>query len=112
MSISTLLRGLAQEGSDVSQSLKETSLFATIAVTGSITYALIAGGATGTGNITVGGASVGDIVLVGFAAAPTAGINYQGFVSAANTVTIRAFNITGGNVTPGATTFNVLVIKP
>jgi hypothetical protein len=112
MSLPILLRGLAQEGSDVSQSLKELSFSTVISVTGSITYGAILTLATGTGTITVNGAVVGDAVVLGMAAAPIAGIVYQGYVSAANTVTVRAFNVTAGSITPGATTFNVIVIKP
>ena len=60
--------------------------------------------------ITVTGAAVGDEVLLGLPAAPTAGIVFNAFVSAANTVTIRATNVTAGAVDPASATYNVVVI--
>lgn len=61
--------------------------------------------------IPVTGAVVGDAVHLGLPAAPTAGIIYQGFVSAANTVTVRATNITGSPINPALQTFRAMVIK-
>ncbi len=60
--------------------------------------------------ITVAGAAVGDYVALSLPAAPTAGIVFNAFVSAADTVTIRATNATAGAVDPGAATYGVLVI--
>lgn len=60
--------------------------------------------------ITVAGAAVGDYVTLALPAAPTAGIVFNAFVSAANTVTVRATNITAGAVDPAAGTYGVLVI--
>lgn len=59
--------------------------------------------------ITVAGAAVGDEVAMALPAAPTAGIVFNAFVSAANTVTIRASNITASPVNPAAATYGVLV---
>ncbi len=60
--------------------------------------------------ITVAGAAVGDYVTLALPAAPTAGIVFNAFVSAANTVTVRATNTTAGAVDPAAATYGVLVI--
>jgi hypothetical protein len=60
--------------------------------------------------ITVTGAAVGDEVILGLPAAPAAGIVFNAFVSATNTVTIRASNITGTAVNPAAATYGVIVI--
>jgi len=60
--------------------------------------------------IAVTGAAVGDEVIMGLPAAPTAGIVFNAFVSAANTVTIRASNITAGAIDPTAATYSVAVI--
>ncbi|CAB4155044.1 hypothetical protein UFOVP652_65 [uncultured Caudovirales phage] len=60
--------------------------------------------------IAVTGATVGDEVILGLPAAPTAGIVFNAFVSAANTVTVRASNITAGAVDPAAATYGVIVI--
>lgn len=59
--------------------------------------------------ITVTGALVGDSVSIGLPAAPDAGIVFFGFVSAANTVTLRAINITGSPVDPASATYRATV---
>jgi len=60
--------------------------------------------------ITVTGAAVGDEVVMALPATPAAGLIFNAFVSAANTVTIRASNITAVPVDPTAATFGVIVI--
>lgn len=60
--------------------------------------------------ITVTGAAVGDEVIMALPAAPAAGIVFNAFVSAANTVTIRASNITAAPVDPAVATYGVIVI--
>jgi hypothetical protein len=61
--------------------------------------------------ITVTGAAVGDTVVLGLPAAPTAGITFNAFVSAANTVTVRATNVTAGAIDPAAAVYTVLVMR-
>lgn len=61
--------------------------------------------------IAVAGAAVGDAVMLGLASAPTAGIVFQSFVSAADTVTVRATNITAAPVDPAAQDIRVTVVK-
>jgi hypothetical protein len=53
---------------------------------------------------------VGDEVALALPVAPAAGIVFNAFVSAANTVTIRASNITATAVDPDAATYGVIVI--
>jgi hypothetical protein len=60
--------------------------------------------------ITVTGAAVGDEVIMALPAAPAAGIVFNAFVSATDTVTIRASNITASPVDPAAATYGVIVI--
>ena len=60
--------------------------------------------------ITVTGAAVGDEVIMALPAAPAAGLVFNAFVSAANTVTIRASNITVSPIDPAAATYGVIVI--
>jgi len=56
--------------------------------------------------VTVTGAADGDVVAIGpvNALASTAGVTMSGFVSAANTVTVRACDVTSGNPNPAAAT--------
>ncbi len=61
--------------------------------------------------ITVTGASVGDSVQLGLPAAPTAGLVFNAFVSAANTVTIRATNITAAAIDPASATYRATVMS-
>jgi hypothetical protein len=60
--------------------------------------------------ITVPGAAVGDEVIMALPAAPAAGLVFNVFVSAANTVTVRASNISGASVDPAAATYGVIVL--
>lgn len=60
--------------------------------------------------ITVTGAAVGDEVVMSLPAAPTAGIVFNAFVSATNTVTVRATNVTAAPVDPAAATYGVIVL--
>lgn len=59
--------------------------------------------------ITVTGAAVGDSVAMGLPAAPTAGIVFNAFVSAASTITIRAHNYTLGAIDPASATYRATV---
>ena len=61
--------------------------------------------------ITVTGAATGDEVIMSLPAAPAAGIVFNAFVSATNTVTIRASNITGSPVDPASASYGVIVIN-
>jgi hypothetical protein len=61
--------------------------------------------------ISLPGAKVGDLVVLGPPAAPTAGIIFWAFVSAADVVTVRASNFTAGSINPAAFDFNVAVLQ-
>ena len=78
---------------------------------GTLNFASIAAAASADLTVTVAGAATGDAVALGLPAAPTAGIIFQAFVSAANTVTVRATNITAGAVDPASLDYRVAVIK-
>jgi hypothetical protein len=76
----------------------------------SLNFAEIAAAAQASLTITVTGAAVGDEVIMALPAAPAAGIVFNAFVSAADTVTVRASNITAAPVDPAAATYGVIVI--
>lgn len=61
--------------------------------------------------ITVTGATVGDEVALGLPAAPTSGIVFNAFVSASDTVTVRAHNYTAGAIDPASATYSVRVFQ-
>lgn len=61
--------------------------------------------------ITVTGAVVGDEILLGLPAAPTAGIIFNAFVSAVDTITVRAHNYTAGAIDPASATYNAKVFQ-
>lgn len=84
---------------------------AVLTATAALNFASIAAAASEDLTITVAGAAVGDSVSVGLPAAPTAGLVFVGFVSAANTVTVRASNITAGAVDAASATYRATVIK-
>lgn len=83
--------------------------FYSIAV--AIDFPSIAAAASNDQTVTLTGVAVGDAVYLGLPAAPQAGLIFQGFVSAANTVTIRAMNITASAVDAASATYRVTVAQ-
>jgi hypothetical protein len=79
--------------------------------TAALDFGSIAAAGSADLTITVNGAAVGDSVSLGLPSAPTSGIVYQAFVSAVNTVTVRATNITAGAIDPVSNTFRVTVMQ-
>jgi hypothetical protein len=59
--------------------------------------------------ISVSGATVGNAVALGLPDAPAAGIVFNAYVSAADTVTVRATNATAGAIDPASATYRVVV---
>lgn len=82
-----------------------------LSATAALDFASIAAAASADLTITVAGAAVGDAVALGLPAAPAAGLVFFGFVSAANTVTVRAMNITGSGVDAALATYRATVFK-
>lgn len=74
-------------------------------------FASIAAAASADLTITVTGAVANDEVALGLPVAPAAGLVFNAFVSAANTVTIRATNITALAVDAASATYSVSVFK-
>lgn len=74
--------------------------------------ALLAGACT-SGNVTITGAQVGQLVLVAAGADPqsllTLGVSVYGYVSSANTVTVRVCAIAAA--TPNSVTYSVRVMQ-
>lgn len=87
-----------------------TKIAKVLTATAALDFPSIAAAASADLTITVTGAAVNDSVSLGLPAAPTAGIVYQAFVSAANTVTVRATNITAAAIDPLSQTFRVTTI--
>lgn len=83
-----------------------------LTATAALNFSSIAAGLSADLTITVTGAAVGDAVAVGTPAAPDAGMTFFGFVSATNTVTIRAVNNTAGAVDLASGTYRATVVKP
>ena len=84
----------------------------TEALTGSATYdaASLADGAGATTTVTVTGAALGDFALVSFGV-DLAGVSVTAYVSAANTVSVRLQNESGGVVDLASTTIRARVLK-
>lgn len=77
----------------------------------SLNFASIATTAYEDLTISLPGAKINDLVLLGLPAAPFAGLAYMAFVSAADVVTVRAMNYTGTSKDAGAQTFSVAVAQ-
>ncbi len=86
-------------------------LATTFTATATLDFPSTAAAAQSDLTITVTGAAVGDSVSIGLPSAPAAGIVWNGFVSATNTVTIRATNITGSAVDPASATYRATIVR-
>jgi hypothetical protein len=83
-----------------------------VSATAVLDFASIAGdGVYEDKTITVTGAAVGAAVELGLPIAPTAGIIFSAFVSATNTVSVRATNITPAAIDPVSATYRVTVFN-
>ena len=78
---------------------------------GELDFGSIAGGDNAVKTLTVAGAALGDGVVLGLPSTADAGLIFQAFVSAANTVTIRAENHTEAAIDPASATYRVKVLK-
>lgn len=78
---------------------------------GSLDFPSIATAASANLTATITGAELGDLVSIGLPANNSAGVVYQGYVSAANVVTIRATNITLAAIDPATGVFRIRVSK-
>ena len=79
--------------------------------TATLDFASINAAASADLTITVTGAAVGDIVGLALPAAPAAGLVFNAFVSATNTVTVRASNITAAPVDAASASYSVVVTQ-
>lgn len=86
-----------------------TDLLASAAAT--LDFPEIDPGATEVLTITVTGAATGDAVVLGLPATVDAGVVFDARVTAANTVTVRATNITGGAIDPASASYRVAVLS-
>ena len=82
----------------------------TLTTTASIAFGTLAGHSTSAGNVTVTGAAVGDLVLVGLPTVVSAGVVVQGVVFAANTVCMTAINGSNASKTVGTADYRITVI--
>ena len=76
-----------------------------------IDFPSIAAASSSTSSETVTGARAGAAVTVTTDAAPTTGIVFDGYVSANDTVVVRATNITAGAIDPASATYNIVVFN-
>lgn len=82
-----------------------------LTATATLDFGSIAAAATATLTVTVTGATTNDSVALGLPAAPTSGIVFQAYVSAADTVTVSATNITAAPIDPASATYRVTVFN-
>ena len=82
----------------------------TLTTTASITFGTVNNNSTATANVTVTGASINDVVMLGLPSAICQGLSFYGHVTTANVVEIDAVNATNGNITQSDQTFRVVVI--
>lgn len=78
-----------------------------LSTTASLTWSVVAAGASQDQTIAALGASIGDIVTVGLPASVAAGILYDGRISATGVASLRATNATSGTLTPTGGSFRI-----
>ena len=83
----------------------------TLAAAATLDFPSISAAGTQTLTVTVPGAAVGDVVAIGLPATVNAGIVFDARVSAADTLTVRAMNITASPVDPASATYDFVVFK-
>jgi len=86
-----------------------TAVLKVLSATATLDFASISAQTGADLTVTVTGAKVGDSVAIGLPAAPLAGVAFMGFVSATDTVTVRAMNYTGSSKDPASATYRVTV---
>jgi len=82
----------------------------TLTTTASLAFGTLAGHSTSAGNVTVTGATVGDLVWVGLPSVVSGGVVVQGVVFAANTVCMTAINGSNTSKTVGTADYRITVI--
>lgn len=80
--------------------------------TSSLNFGTVNAGVVGTAAITVAGAVADGVVSVSAPAALAAGLIWSASVTAANTVTVRLFNTTGGNIAVTTANWTAIVQNP
>lgn len=83
----------------------------TLTASATLDFPSISAVSTQTLTVTVPGAAVGDVVAIGLPATVNAGIVFDARVSAADTLTVRAMNITAAPVDPASATYDFVVFK-
>lgn len=87
-----------------------TSVTKIVTATATLDFGSIAVAASEDKTITVTGAVTGDAVAFSLPAAIDAGLVFNAFVSAANTVTVRATNVTAAPIDAASAVFRVVAI--
>ncbi|MGH2665671.1 hypothetical protein [Flavobacterium sp.] len=89
------------------------TLSKTLTASSSLNFPSLNAGTTSTLTVTITGAQVNDPVALGIpiATITDSRLDFQAWVSAADTVTIRVTNLTLGTINPPAGTFKVAVLK-
>lgn len=88
-----------------------STLTKVLTAAGTLDFASLAAAASADLTLTVTGATVGQSVALGLPTAPAAGVVFTAYVSATNTVTVRATNITGTPVDPASATYRATVLS-
>lgn len=84
-----------------------TKLLKLLTATAALDFPSIAAAASADLQIPLVGVTINNSVVIGLPAAPTAGLIYQAFVGAADSITVRATNITAAAVDAASQTFRV-----
>ena len=82
----------------------------TLMTTASITFGTVSNNSTATAQVTITGANINDLTLMGLPSAICAGLSFFAHVVSANTIEIDCVNATNGSIVQSNQTFRVTVI--
>lgn len=82
-----------------------------LSATATLDFPSVAAGGSQELTVTVTGAAAGDTVVLGPPAAIEAGLVWNGYVSAVNTVRVRVSNITGAPIDPASASWKVAIVR-
>jgi hypothetical protein len=104
--------GLTGDGSGGSPVQVDTTVIPSrLTAATTLTFTSIAQSACNEQTITLTGATVGDEVMLGAPATVEQGFLWSGYVSSADTVTVRMCKITSGTVTPAAQSWRATIVR-
>lgn len=85
--------------------------FRTLSTTASLYFGSVNNNSTNSVSVTVTGAILGDIVLVGFYSPPSGGLSFLGHATTTNGIEVDCINATNSTINPATATYRITVLN-